>query len=83
MAEDPEQVLPEKHVAATLEYEEVGAEEPVKAQLDQADCDDRHGQSQEEGRDEGHPREDRHPHEGHARGAEVNNGHDEVECAEQ
>ena len=81
VAEHPEQVLPEDRVAAAGGVKEVGSEVAVHHQLDQADGDYRHSQDQQDGGYQGHPHEYRHSHQRHTGGAEVDDGHYEVETA--
>ena len=79
VAEDPEEVLPQDGLAAGGGVEEVGAEGAVEHQLDQGDGDGREGEDDEHRGDERHPGEHRQAHHGHALGAHVDDGADEVE----
>ena len=54
-------------------------EVPVHHQFDQSHGDDREGQHQQDGGDQGHPNENGHSHHGHARAPHVDDGHQEVQ----
>ena len=79
VAEDPEEVLPQDGLAAGGGVEEVGAEGAVEHELDQRDGDGREGEDDEDRGDERHPGEHRQAHHGHALGAHIDDGADEVE----
>ena len=71
VAEEPEQVLPEQRVAAVLDVEEVGADQPVEDERRARHHHRGHREEHHERRDHLRPDEDRHAVERHAWRAEL------------
>jgi hypothetical protein len=82
VAEEPEDVLPQKRHAALRGVEERGAQPAVGEEHDQAGSEHRRGQDDQERRGQDAPDEDRHPHHGHPRGSHPKDGHDEIDGSE-
>ena len=83
MAEQPEQVLPQDRRGTQLDQVEVRADEAVEKQEEQAHRQTWKGEQDEDGGDQHRPHEHRHPHKGHAAGAHIDDGDEEVEAAQQ
>jgi hypothetical protein len=83
VTEDPEQVLPQQRIRSLGDVEEVGVEQAVHHQQDQRHRDDRQGQDQQDLDHEDHPREHGQLHHRHARRPHVEDGHGQVDGADQ
>ncbi len=79
VAENPEEVLPQKGRRAGTGQEEMRAEETVEHQQQEHDGEDRERRNDNELRDERHPREHGQPHHRHPGRPQVQDGDDEVE----
>ena len=64
-------------------HEEAGAGQPVHELKDTGRFEWWEGQQEQERRDQLRPHEEREPHEAEPRGAELNNGDEEVDCTEE
>ncbi len=82
VTKEPEQMLEHDRVTTTRRCEELRSEVTVGQQHGQRGSKHRQRQQQQDGRDEHAPSEQRHLVHGHARRAHVQNGHDEVDGAE-
>ncbi len=79
VAEEPEQMLIEHRVTAAGGTEETGAEVAVSQGHGDGASQHRHDGQQQVGGDQPGPDEQRHFHQRHARGAQIENGHDDVD----
>ncbi len=82
MTEEPEEMLEQERIATAFGLEERGAEIAVGQQHGDGTGENRQRQDQQERRDENRPGEQRHPVQGHARRAHVEDRGDEVDGAE-
>jgi hypothetical protein len=82
VAEEPEQVLPQQRLAATVRVVEVGAEVAVEPQHGHRRGQHREGQQHQEHRDQLVPAEDWHPEHDHAWGAQTEDRRDGVDRGE-
>ena len=78
MAEEPEQVLPQQHVAAFSRIEEVCADQAIEDQRGARNHDGRHRQDDDERRDQHGPDEQRDAVERHAWRALLKYGDDDL-----
>ncbi|EGE59446.1 hypothetical protein RHECNPAF_2190041 [Rhizobium etli CNPAF512] len=79
VAKEPEQVLPEKDVAAFRGIVELCTDQPVENERRGAEHDRRHGQNDEKGRHQHRPDEERNAIERHARCPQLEDGHDDFD----
>ncbi len=80
VAEKPESVFPEQGGAAGRRVEEESVQLPVQEQHHQRGVQRRQGQEHEKGVDRRHPDEQRDLGQFHVRGAQVGDGHEDVDC---
>ena len=82
VAERPEEMLPEVEIGARSHVVEVRPEKPVEHQEDETHRHHRKGEDDEKLHDQAHPDEQRHAHQRHAGGAQVEDGDDEVDAGD-
>ncbi|MNZ98346.1 hypothetical protein D3C78_1176260 [compost metagenome] len=80
MAPDPDEVNIHHRIAAEIVGEEIGANVTVKGQKGERAGQDRERSHDQDVRTQRRPDEDRQAHHGHARGAHLDDRHDQVDA---